>query len=141
MGCCLSSANISSMYGYRFTYKTKDIKMYRYIVYEGVKFYNSVFYEDGRLISKEFLYPFVVNDMYNGKFMFTDEYSIPLMSTSSITGPNNKHKINTDISSIVETFNEYFVIRQIPNIICSKFSYEDHLHTSSYKIEEKLLYR
>lgn len=136
MGCCVSlNEKRSSMYKWEFIYKTKNIKMYRYIVYEGVKFQDSIIYDDDQTISKEVLYPLVINDMRTGKFLFTDEYDKPLMSTSSIKG-QAKHTIHTNVSEIMDLFSDYFATRERPKIICSQFSYDDHRHPPPYNPDQ-----
>jgi len=113
MGCCVSN-NVGSMYGFTFVYRKKYIKKYRYIVYSDVQFTKPIHYEDGREVTNYIAYPFVVNDMYTGKFLFTDEYNIPLLSTSP--GNKNTHTLNTDISSIVSMFDNYLMIHDNPYI-------------------------
>lgn len=112
MGCMLSNENCSSMYGYRFVYKEKDIKMYRYIVYEDVKFNNSIVYDEG-IISKGILYPFVINDIHTGTFLFTDEYNNPLMSTSRVP------TMIRDVPTIVDLFTDYFSTHKRSKCSCN----------------------
>lgn len=120
MGCNTSNEKYSSMYGFRFSYNTKDIVRYRYIVYRDVQFVKKIRYRDGRQISNEVSYPFVVNDMHTGKFLFTDEYNIPILCTSLLR--EDKHIITTDDSEIIESFNNYLIVRNTPTVICSGFS-------------------
>lgn len=126
MGCCISNENYSSMYGYKFEYKTKDIKNYRYIIYQGVKFIKSIRYDDSRIISEDVVYPYLINDMHTGKFLFIDDYNQPLMCTSAIHGLKNKHTITTDITKVIDIFKDFFSFRDSPKIICSGFSYIDN---------------
>lgn len=123
MGCSSSSTeNSSMMYGNKFLYRNKEIKLYRYIIYEGVQFRKSIVYEDARVILKDILYPFLINDMHTGRFLFVDEYNIPMMCTSEIR--KNKHSINIDKDIINNLFKDYLSLnkKESPKVICSEYN-------------------
>ena len=122
MGCSSSTENSSMMYENKILYRNKEIKSYRYIIYEGVQFRKSIVYEDSRVILKDILYPFLINDMHTGRFLFMDEYNKPMMCTSEIR--KNKHSINIDKDIIHNLFKDYLSPskKEIPKVICSEYS-------------------
>jgi hypothetical protein len=123
-----SDQNCSSMYGYKFTYNSKDIRNYRYIIYNDVQFKKTINYHDSRKILKGVVYPFLINDINNGNFLFTDEYLNPLICSYPMKNSPNRHSIDTDIVHIINIFKDFFDQRDTPKIICSGFSFDYQSH-------------
>jgi len=119
-----SDKNCSSMYGYKFIYNSKDIRNYRYIIYNDVKFKKTIKYHDSQSILKGVVYPFLINDIHNGNFLFTDEYLNPLICAYAMKNSPNRHNIDTDIVNNINIFKDFFAQRDTPKIVCSGFSFE-----------------